>query len=208
MAAEEDHPAHLALTVSHQDPSCDEWLNSLDPAHREKVTLKDWTKTFHSTFRNGCDRINLDLAPNLVRGPSLLALAGNARDDGPQNWHLNFRLHNETTTPRTMAVALCQGHQAEGGTLFYSTIRPIPTGVPRADLVAIAECFQDSLDILVKGHLGLFKLQLKACTENTKFKACKESAPEANGTRAYIEGMKGFWMHKKHPGATNHFYCS
>jgi hypothetical protein len=54
----------------------------------------------------------------------------------------------------------------------------------------------------------LFKLQLKACTENNKFKACKESAPEANGTRAYLEAMKGFWMLKKHPGATNHFYCS
>jgi hypothetical protein len=114
--AEEEDPAHLDLTVSHQDPSCDQWVSSLDPAHREKVTLQDWTKTFHSTFRNGHDRIKLDLAPNLVRGPSLLAVAGNARDDGPQNWHLNFRLHNETTTPRTLAVALCQGCQAEGGT--------------------------------------------------------------------------------------------
>jgi hypothetical protein len=108
--AEEEDPAHLDLTVSHQDPSCDQWFSSLDPAHREKVTLQDWTKTFHSTFRNGHDKINLDLAPNLVRGPSLLALAGNARDNGPQNWCLNFRLHNETTTPRTLAVALCQGH--------------------------------------------------------------------------------------------------
>jgi hypothetical protein len=83
--AEEDHPAHLALTVSHQDPSCDQWLDSLDPAHREKVTLEDWTKTFHSTFRNGADRIKLDLAPNLVRGPTLMADAGNAGDAGPQD---------------------------------------------------------------------------------------------------------------------------
>jgi hypothetical protein len=59
--AEEDDPAHLALTVSHQDPSCDEWLDSLDPEHREKVTLENWTKTFWSTFRNGATESNLIL---------------------------------------------------------------------------------------------------------------------------------------------------
>jgi hypothetical protein len=88
--AEDEDAAHLNLTVSHQDLSCDQWVSSLDPAHREKVTLQDWTKTFHSTFRNGHhDKIKFDLAPNLVRGPSLLAVAGNARDDVPVGWKYN-----------------------------------------------------------------------------------------------------------------------
>ena len=30
--AEEEEPPHLALTVPHQDPACDEWVESLDLA--------------------------------------------------------------------------------------------------------------------------------------------------------------------------------
>jgi hypothetical protein len=106
-----------------------------------------------------------------------------------------------------MAVALCQGCEAEGGTLFYSTVKQIPQGVAKPENAAIAECFEECLNDL-KGHLALFGLKLGHCTENAKFKACKEGALDENGIRAALERMSGFQMLKKHAGATNHFFCA
>ena len=89
-----------------------------------------------------------------------------------------------------MAVALCQGCEAEGGTIFYSQIEKIPEHA--ASPFAIATCFEQCLDDM-KGHLQLFELlKLGHCTENQKFCTCKERAPDENGIKARLERMSGF----------------